>query len=396
MMQQENIQWTRLSSIVAVQGVMTLTWVIYALYLPKLLTELGFAKELASTILIIEHFLEVAIEPAFGFLSDRQQVTRGNRFPYITIGIVLASSFFLALPIITFFFTPESQLRWLLPILAVLWASAMAIFRSPVLALLTQVTPQPQLPIAVSFLTFIQQLVNSLRFNVFGLILKLGPLFAFAIGSFSLLIAGAFLRKIMPVYVAATPQTPKSISSVSPRKIITIVTTAIAIGFGLRFLFSILPQVFTSYFGKEFVPQGMLIFSLLLAFIALPAGKLATKIGYLETMMIALITTAMGLTLVVQSLPVAIIILLLIILAGSFTTVLNSMMPFVLNLVPSNRAGFGIGCFFGGFGGAISFYDLLINTKADLHLLGIQAMIAFLIACLVVSFHYFSSATKTN
>ena len=208
MMQRDNIQWTKLSGIVAMQGVMTLTWVIYALYLPQLLTKLGFAKELAGTILIIEHLLEIAIEPTFGLLSDRQQISRGTRFPYITIGIILASSFFLALPIITFLLSPDSRWRWLLPILAVLWASAMAIFRSPVLALLTQVSPQPQLPLAVSCLTFIQQLVKSLRFSVYGLILSLGSLFTFAIGSFSLLITATFLRKIMPAYVPSP--TPNS------------------------------------------------------------------------------------------------------------------------------------------------------------------------------------------
>ena len=392
-MPQNSVQWTKLTGITAVQGALTLSWVIYALYLPKLLVELGFSATLAGKLLIIEHLLEIAIEPTFGLLSDRQNFNLGNRFLYIIIGVVLASSFFIALPIVTFFLSPTSQWRWLLPALAIIWASAMAIFRSPLLALLTKVAPQPQMPIAVSCLTLIQQLINSLRFSVYGLILSLGSLFTFAIGSFSLLIAATFLRRILPISVPQA-QTQAKISPISLPKIIAIIITAIAIGLGFRFLFTILPQIFTSYFGTDSVSQGMLIFSLLLAFIALPAGKLASQLGNIKTLIMGLIVTGISLYLISQSTSVIAMIIILLIMSCSFTMVLNGMIPFVLTIMPLDRAGFAIGTYFGSFGGTISFFDLLINTKIELNILSIQALICFLMASLIIYLSNLSSTSK--
>jgi Na+/melibiose symporter-like transporter len=97
---QTQIQWRRLGGITAVQTAITLTWVIYSLYLPDLLVQLGFAKQLAATLLIIEHGLEAASEPIFGAMSDRSQQKMGTRFPWIILGVVLASAFLIALPII--------------------------------------------------------------------------------------------------------------------------------------------------------------------------------------------------------------------------------------------------------------------------------------------------------
>ncbi len=63
------------------QGAITLAWVIYALYLPQLLTSVGLTKDLASLLLILEHCLEAGIEPLVGHLSDLSQQRLGSRFP---------------------------------------------------------------------------------------------------------------------------------------------------------------------------------------------------------------------------------------------------------------------------------------------------------------------------
>jgi len=47
-------------------GAITLTWVIYNLYLPQLLGQFGFPKQLAVGLLILENALAVVMEPLMG------------------------------------------------------------------------------------------------------------------------------------------------------------------------------------------------------------------------------------------------------------------------------------------------------------------------------------------
>jgi MFS family permease len=78
--------WIKVWGIAAVQGSITLTWVIYNLYFPLLLVEFGFSQQSAITILIVENALASIAEPIFGELSDRQQRLFGSKIPLISLG----------------------------------------------------------------------------------------------------------------------------------------------------------------------------------------------------------------------------------------------------------------------------------------------------------------------
>ena len=144
------VVWLKVWGIAATQGAITLAWVIYNLYLTKLLVNLGFSQELAVWILIIEHMLEAIIEPTFGAYSDRQKQKIGTPIPIINLGIILSSVLFISIPAVVIFINPETIWRWLLPAIALAWASVMAIFRSPVMALLGNAAPKDKLPQAAS------------------------------------------------------------------------------------------------------------------------------------------------------------------------------------------------------------------------------------------------------
>ena len=73
------VLWLQVWGLAAVQGAIAkrcceaqiaLTWVIYNLYLIKLLTDFGFPKELATGVLIIDNILAAVMEPLRGGLSD--------------------------------------------------------------------------------------------------------------------------------------------------------------------------------------------------------------------------------------------------------------------------------------------------------------------------------------
>ncbi|MEO1134943.1 MAG: MFS transporter, partial [Cyanobacteria bacterium J06639_1] len=132
----KRILWVQVWGLAAIQGAISLTWVIYNLYLPDLLTQFGFAASLAGVLLVIENILAAVMEPLMGSLSDRVQRFVTTSFPFITVGLVAASFFFIAIPGTVTFINPVGLMRGLLLVVLVSWAIAMTIFRSPAMSLL--------------------------------------------------------------------------------------------------------------------------------------------------------------------------------------------------------------------------------------------------------------------
>jgi Na+/melibiose symporter-like transporter len=113
------VLWRPVLGLAAVQGSIILSWVIYRAYLPKLLTQVGFPETLAAKLLLIEMILAIALEPLMGGLSDQVKYWVGTRFPFISLGVILSSALFIAIPASVAFGTPSGVMRWILPCLAI-------------------------------------------------------------------------------------------------------------------------------------------------------------------------------------------------------------------------------------------------------------------------------------
>ena len=122
-----------------------------------------------------------------GSFSDQRQHQIGTRLPLISLGAVLAAGLFGVIP--TVLVGGQGPLRWGLPLLLIAWATAMAVFRSPVLSLLGRYALGTQLPQAASILTLVGGLSGALGPLAGQFILGLGPFVAFTLGSAVLLLA---------------------------------------------------------------------------------------------------------------------------------------------------------------------------------------------------------------
>ena len=69
--QQKTILWRPVMAVAVVQGAIVLMWVVYNLYLPKLLKDLGYAPSLGLMLLAIEGMLGAVLEPLAGTINDR-------------------------------------------------------------------------------------------------------------------------------------------------------------------------------------------------------------------------------------------------------------------------------------------------------------------------------------
>lgn len=384
------VLWLQVAGLAAVQGAISLSWVIYKSYLPQLLAQFGFPLALAATLLIVENLLSAAMEPLIGGLSDNAKRFLGTRFGFISVGVILSSALFIALPAIAIFGNPSSALRWVFIVVLITWALAMTVFRSPAMALLLKYSTPASLPLAASLVTLSGGLIGAFQPFVSKLILGWGPVVTFAIGSFVLLGATAVLRSVNP------PDTPPVIQdqNSSPTwslnsQILTlalIFVTGAGVAWGSRFLMDTLGKVIRSQQAAANVQGIMFMIAIALACAALPAGLIAKKLGNDRAMLFGIAATTGLLLLMALSPSWGILVAVVAILVIAFSFILNGAIPYALSRVPSERAGLGIGLYFGGGAAAAAMFDLVFGSinKTPPMTGAILGAIAFLVAGLCI------------
>ena len=111
-------------------------WQAYDTIVPLILTnKFQMEQTYSGIIMSLDNIFAVVLLPIFGTLSDKTVSRFGKRTPYITIGTVLAAFFLIILG-----FTPK-LVAFVVVLLACLLS--MAIFRSPAVALMPDVTVKP-------------------------------------------------------------------------------------------------------------------------------------------------------------------------------------------------------------------------------------------------------------
>lgn len=391
------IIWAKVWGIAATQGAITLCWVIYNLYFPTLLVQFGFSKEFAVALLIAENALEAIVEPIFGAICDRQQTKIGSKIPLISLGIILSSVLFILLPVVAIFTSPTQIWRWILPVLAVLWAFGMAIFRAPTMSLLGKTAPTNQLPQAASILSLVGGVVGAFRFDAYGLILKLGAGFAFTIGSITLLTAGAMLRFLNPPSPVRLEDNEIFQEETNNYfKFGLICLTGITVGWSFRFLIPAVNKSLTLEWGETNSKIAMTCFFIGLGLAALPVGKIATKWGNSRGILLGCGLTIIGANLLsFESFSAMALVLIVTVIVG-LSFVLNGAIPFVLTLVNQSKSGLGLGIYFGGLSAGFSFFNVifknLINSSPNFNLTGATVSLLLVGVWILISLRADSSS----
>ncbi|AKG23825.1 MFS transporter [Calothrix sp. 336/3] len=343
----QGILWLQVLGLAGVQGAITLSWLIYNLYLPLLLTEFGFPAGLTASILVLENALAIVLEPLMGGLSDRAKYWVGSSFPFVSVGVILSSALYIGIPAVTILLPGVDGIRLVLPIIVVAWAIAMTIFRSPAIALLGIYANRQDLPLAGSLLTLIAGIIGAMRPLSTGLILGMGAMFAFTIGSLVLLGAAAVLRFVNPPSTRVNQVIPLVVDwgQLIPG-LFVIFTTGTSLAFASRFLMDALNKLLKIHLNNNSIDGLMVLISLALAFAAIPAGIIAQKIGNRLAMLIGI-----GVITVIMTLMLYLGAQMPIVLIGifAFSLISNGAIPFALSMMPPRWIGLGIGMYFGGF-----------------------------------------------
>lgn len=296
MEKQDRIQWGKLFLIGFGFFGVSVLWSLYNTYVPLLLDgKFGLDSVAVSIIMVLDNIAAFIIQPTVGVWSDNLRTKIGRRLPFIIIGAPLAAVAFGLIP-----------LAKTLPVLlacTVTTLLAMAFWRTPVVALMPDVTPSKFRSQANGVINFMGGLGLVLGTSVGAMLVnmdhKLAGAFPFWFGS-ALVILAALLVFIF----VREPQYEKHDGEVVQKKANTweglkeVFTgkqrDAILIFFAIFFWFIAYNAIetFLSLYGKNFLGlddggAGRLITSVGATFLlfAIPAGLIGAKLGRRKTIL---------------------------------------------------------------------------------------------------------------
>jgi Major Facilitator Superfamily len=356
--------WSKIIGLSALQGAISLTWLIYNIYLPKLLISYGFSPKLAVLVLIIENAMGVILEPFFGSLSDRAYRFVATKFGIISFGIILTVAITGLIPMIVIFGDVFSAIRWFLPGVLIAWAMAMTVFRAPAISLLGKYASTSELPIAMSFLTVVSTFIGALKPISQNFILNIGAPFAFTLASIVLLAATGLLEYLDPGINQQLPATKRQ--PIALRRIGLIMSMGLGIAWGSRCLFETLPKMLKMQFPQQNPLILMAVISSAVAISALPGGVFAAKHGNQKVMLMGIAATLIGLVGMFLLPAPTTLTISIILFVGCFSWVTNGAVPLAISLLPTDRSGLAVGLYVGSFAGGLSSFSALFNPVTNL------------------------------
>ncbi len=115
----------------------SMIWSLYNAYVPVFLKDtFNLPLTAVGGIMTIDNIFAIILLPFLGALSDRTNTPLGRRRPYILVGAPLAMFFFIMIP-----YMNEMQSLLLMMLVIILMNLSMSLYRSPVIALMPDITP---------------------------------------------------------------------------------------------------------------------------------------------------------------------------------------------------------------------------------------------------------------
>ena len=339
-------------------------WGVYNAFVPLFLAnKFGLAPALIGFFMTLDNFAALLIQPPVGAWSDRLRTPIGRRMPFILVGAPIGALVFGLIPLVAF-----------LPIFVACTSTlllSMALWRTPVVALMPDITPSQYRSQANGIINFMGGLGAIIAFLGGAALYELNPAFPFWMGSvlviLSSLLVFIFIKE-PKVYVETQAQ-PGMFASLKeafrdPDK------SALRLLFAIFFWFlayTAIEAFFTLYSqnhlglpeadGARLLGQLSLIFVLF----ALPSGYIGARVGRRVTIMtgIALMTAVI---LAIYFTPVATLITpvftlpvlglvpvigLLMMTAGAAWALINiNSLPMVVDMTTLARVGTYTGLYY--------------------------------------------------
>ncbi|MBK9925640.1 MAG: SLC45 family MFS transporter [Anaerolineales bacterium] len=268
-------------------------WGVYNAFVPVFLSDkFHIAPGVIGFFMTLDNIAALFIQPPVGAWSDRVRTPLGRRIPFILIGAPISALAFGLIPL-------AAVLPLFVACTSTLLLSA-AIWRTPVVALMPDITPSAFRSQANGIINFMGGVGTIVALQTGGLLYKMSPSFPFWLGSALVIVAALIVYLFIeePKEYEQAEEQPGMLASI--KEVFSEEEKS-----GLRILFAIffwfigfsaVETFFTLYakhhLGLE-VGDGATLLSVLPLFFvifAIPSGFIAGKIGRRTTISIGLIT----------------------------------------------------------------------------------------------------------
>ncbi len=264
-------------------------WSVYNAFVPIFLDgRFGLNAAWIGFFMTLDNIAALLIQPPIGALSDRLRTPIGRRMPFILIGAPIAAVAFGLIPIVS-----------ILPLFVVCTSSlliSMALWRTPVVALMPDITPSKYRSQANGVINFMGGIGAIIAFLIGASLYEKNPSYPFWLGSALVIVSSilvlVFIREPKD-YVVSEEERPSLIKALteiikekekSPLRILSAI-------FFWFLAYNAIEAFFTLYAvkhlnlteadGSRLLGQLSLIFVIM----ALPAGYIGAKFGRKRTIM---------------------------------------------------------------------------------------------------------------
>lgn len=271
-------------------------WGVYNAFVPIFLADkFGLSPAWIGFFMTLDNIAALFIQPPVGAWSDRIRTKWGRRIPFILIGAPITALAFGFIPLVS-----------ILPLFVACTGTTLlsaALWRTPVVALMPDITPSPFRSQANGVINFMGGIGTIIALQTGGILYKMSPNFPFWLGSALVILAAlvVFFFIEEPKEYEETEQQPGMVESL--REVINDEDKS-----GLRILlaiffwfigYSAVETFFTLYAKNHLgIPEGdgatlLSVFPLFFVIFAIPSGLIAARIGRRVTITIGLITVTL-------------------------------------------------------------------------------------------------------
>ncbi|HEY3341887.1 MAG TPA: MFS transporter, partial [Anaerolineae bacterium] len=336
----------------------SLIWSVYNVYVPIFLNDrFKLATSVIGIVMTFDNMAALFIQPVIGVWSDHTHTRLGRRMPYVLMGTPVAA--------ICFVLVPFAQALPLFMASIIGMLLAMALFRTPVIALMPDVTPSPLRSQANGVINLMGGLGGLIAFFVSGTLYKMNPANPFLLGAILLAVSSALLI----FFVREPAQPPETVNARRENPFIdfaALFTSKEKSGLSILsaiffwFLGYAALETFFSLYARSHLgisetesPVQLGLMSVMFVLFAVPAGLIGGKLGRRITISSGIVTFAV-LLLVIFGLPAGTlasvllnigigkiyVLSLLLMLAGIAWAMINiNSLPMVVDLTDESKVG---------------------------------------------------------
>ncbi len=315
----------------------------------------AFGATLTGFLVALDNLTAILMLPLIGVLSDATVSRMGKRKPYILAGAPVTALAFAALPLTL------DRAVWVFMLAMVLMILAVNVIRTPIMALMPDITPAPLRTQANGVINLMGGIGAAVGFLVGGLLYRHSPSAPFFFGASMLLVGCLLVVALLPVSAGSVvheahgfrqqlrAEARNQIASLyhdlrlarhgSDRSLVYLLATI----FCLFLASSALTVFFTSFAVVNLgtapgqAAQLLTLFALAVTVFALPAGLLGTRIGgkrAIQGGLVIFLAATLPMTIVTSPLLIG---ALLVAGGAGWALIIVNALPLVLDSAPAGQ-----------------------------------------------------------